>query len=89
MRRAGILCHLTSLPSRTLGGDAHQFCRLLGDLGCTVWQMLPLTPPDEHGSPYASHSAFAVWDGFRDQEMHYRLDYEYVEKWVEKNRHWL
>ena len=25
--------------------------------------MLPLTPPDEHGSPYKSPSAFAAWDG--------------------------
>ncbi len=51
--------------------------------------MLPLTPPDEHGSPYASYSAFAVWDRFRDPAMHYRLDYESVEKWIEKNLHWL
>lgn len=51
--------------------------------------MLPLTPPDEHGSPYASYSAFAVWGGFRDPAMNYSLDYESVEKWIEKNRHWL
>jgi len=89
MRQAGILCHLTSLPSQTLGADAHQFCRLLSDIGCGVWQMLPLTPPDEHGSPYASHSAFAIWDGFRDPEMHYRLNYESEEGWIDKNRHWL
>jgi 4-alpha-glucanotransferase len=29
----------------------------------TWWQMLPLTPPDEHGSPYKSASAFAAWPG--------------------------
>jgi 4-alpha-glucanotransferase len=51
--------------------------------------MLPLSPPDEHGSPYASYSAFAVWDRFRDPAMNYSLDYESVEKWIEKNRHWL
>ena len=89
MRQAGVLCHLTSLPSQTLGEDAHRFCRLLSQIGCSVWQMLPLTPPDEHGSPYASYSAFAVWDRFRDPAMHYRLDYESVEKWIEKNLHWL
>ena len=51
--------------------------------------MLPLTPPDEHGSPYASYSAFAVWDRFRDPAMNYSLDYESVGKWIEKNLHWL
>ncbi len=89
MRQAGVLCHLTSLPSQTLGDDAHRFCRLLSQIGCSVWQMLPLSPPDEHGSPYASYSAFAVWDRFRDPAMNYSLDYESVGKWIEKNLHWL
>ena len=89
MRQAGVLCHLTSLPSQTLGEDAHRFCRLLSQIGCSVWQMLPLSPPDEHGSPYASYSAFAVWDRFRDPAMNYSLDYESLEKWIGKNRHWL
>ena len=31
--------------------------------GQSWWQMLPLTPPDEHGSPYKSASAFAAWPG--------------------------
>jgi 4-alpha-glucanotransferase len=35
----------------------------LVDAGQTWWQMLPLTPPDEHGSPYKSPSAFAAWSG--------------------------
>ena len=89
MRQAGVLCHLTSLPSQTLGEDAHRFCRLLSQIGCSVWQMLPLSPPDEHGSPYASYSAFAVWGGFRDPAMNYSLDYESVGMWIEKNLHWL
>ena len=89
MRQAGVLCHLTSLPSQTLGDDAHRFCRLLSQIGCSVWQMLPLSPPDEHGSPYASYSAFAVWGGFRDPAMNYSLDYESVGMWIEKNLHWL
>ena len=32
--------------------------------GQSWWQVLPLGPPDEHGSPYASASAFAGWGGF-------------------------
>ena len=35
----------------------------LADAGQAWWQMLPLGPPDEHGSPYKSASAFAAWPG--------------------------
>ncbi len=31
----------------------------LAEAGQSVWQMLPLGPPDRHGSPYKSASAFA------------------------------
>jgi 4-alpha-glucanotransferase len=33
------------------------------DAGQSFWQVLPLGPPDELGSPYASASAFAGWRG--------------------------
>ena len=55
----GILCHLTSLPNGL--NDAEKFIDYICDYGASVWQMLPITPPDEHGSPYASPSAFAAW----------------------------
>ncbi len=35
----------------------------LSDAGQSWWQMLPLGPPDRHGSPYKSASAFAAWRG--------------------------
>lgn len=35
----------------------------LAEAGQRWWQMLPLGPPDEHGSPYKSASAFAAWPG--------------------------
>ena len=31
--------------------------------GQSWWQMLPLGPPDRHGSPYKAKSAFAAWPG--------------------------
>ena len=31
--------------------------------GQRFWQVLPLGPPDRHGSPYKSASAFAAWRG--------------------------
>ena len=60
VRYTGVLCHLTSLPSGNLD-DAEQFIDILVKSGATVWQMLPITPPDEHNSPYSSPSAFAAW----------------------------
>ncbi len=63
-RSSGILLHPTSLPGGRLGPGAFAFVDWLEAAGQSWWQMLPLGPPDEHGSPYASSSAFAAWDGF-------------------------
>ena len=90
MRRAGVLCHLTSLPNRALGEyDADRFCEMLSSVGCSVWQMLPVTPPDEHGSPYASSSAFAGWHALCDPSIMRQLDYNELDRWVKANLHWL
>ncbi len=55
-RRAGLLLHPTSLPGPYQGGDigpeAFRFVDFLADSGCSVWQMLPLGPTHEDGSPY-------------------------------------
>ena len=64
-RTAGILLHLTSLPSRwgigDLGPEAESFLDYLEDAGQSLWQILPLGPTAAiHGhSPYMSPSAFA------------------------------
>jgi 4-alpha-glucanotransferase len=57
-RSAGILLHPTSLPSGSLA-DAREFVDWLDAAGQSWWQVLPLGPPDETGSPYAAQSAFA------------------------------
>src|SRR3954470_22909278 len=62
-RTSGVLLHPTSLPSGRLGPEAYAWVDWLADAGQTWWQMLPLGPPDEHGSPYKSASAFAAWPG--------------------------
>jgi 4-alpha-glucanotransferase len=59
-RSAGILLHPTSLPSRKLDREAYRFVDWLAAAGQSWWQMLPLGPPDEYGSPYRSPSAFAA-----------------------------
>src|SRR4051795_8456408 len=59
-RSCGVQLHPTSLPAGRLGRDAYAWIDWLAEAGQTWWQMLPLGPPDEHGSPYKSASAFAA-----------------------------
>ena len=54
----GVLCHITSLPNGKIS-DGAKFVDFLTENNYSKWQFLPLTPPDKHGSPYASPSAFA------------------------------
>ncbi|MBI4090108.1 MAG: 4-alpha-glucanotransferase [Candidatus Kerfeldbacteria bacterium] len=64
VRRAGVLLHPTSLPSGfgigDLGPSAFRFVDWLAAAGQRLWQVLPLTVPDDVGSPYASSSAMAA-----------------------------
>jgi 4-alpha-glucanotransferase len=62
-RRAGVLLHPTSLPSRfgigDLGPAALDFLEYLDHAHQSLWQVLPLGPTGFGDSPYASPSAFA------------------------------
>ena len=62
-RKAGILLHPTSLPTKygigDLGQVAFDFVDYLHEAGQSVWQMLPLNPVGYGYSPYQSPSAFA------------------------------
>ncbi len=60
VRSSGVLLHPTSLPGGRLGIEAYDFVDWLVEAGQSFWQILPLGPPDEFGSPYASSSAFAA-----------------------------
>lgn len=62
-RSLGVQLHPTSLPGGRLGPEAYAFVDWLAAAGARWWQVLPLNPPDEFGSPYASASAFATWGG--------------------------
>ncbi len=64
VRRAGVLLHVTSLPSPYGAGDlghaAYRFVDFLAAAGVTVWQVLPLVPTHvEDRSPYNGLSALA------------------------------
>jgi 4-alpha-glucanotransferase len=62
-RRAGVLLHISSLPSThyvgDLGAEAHRFVDFLHDIGASVWQTLPINMPHADNSPYQCLSAFA------------------------------
>ncbi|MDR0477336.1 MAG: 4-alpha-glucanotransferase [Desulfobulbaceae bacterium] len=64
-RGAGILAHITSLPSPfgigDIGGAASRFLNFLEQAGQSYWQFLPVGPtaPFFDNSPYMSCSAFA------------------------------
>lgn len=64
-RRAGILLHISSLPSGfgigDLGPESYAFADFLAASGQSYWQILPLSPIEQSSgnSPYSGHSAFA------------------------------
>ncbi len=62
-RQAGVLLHPTSLPGPygvgEIGPAARELLAWMDAAELRVWQVLPLLPVDEHGSPYASPSSFA------------------------------
>ena len=66
-RRAGVLLHVSSLPGGTLGPEAYAFVDFLAAAGCSVWQVLPLVPPDEESSPYRALSTMAGHPGLLDR----------------------
>ena len=55
----GLQMHPTSLPGGRLGAEAFAFVDWLAAAGQSWWQVLPLGPVGEGGSPYKSPSAFA------------------------------
>jgi 4-alpha-glucanotransferase len=85
-RSAGILLHPTSLPSGSLA-DAREFVDWLADAGQSWWQVLPLGPPDETGSPYAAQSAFAAWGGLL-AEPDAPVSEEEIESFVARHPFW-
>ena len=62
-RCAGILLHISSLPSAgyvgDLGFEAYRFIDFLQEIGATVWQTLPINMPHADNSPYQCLSAHA------------------------------
>jgi 4-alpha-glucanotransferase len=89
-RRAGVLLHVTSLPGGRLGPEAFAFVDRLAAAGASVWQVLPLVPPDEEGSPYRALSAMAGHPGLLDPAEPAPADDDpsYL-AWCEREASWL
>ena len=72
-RGAGVLMHISSLPSPygigTLGKSAHDFVDFLEKSNLKYWQVLPLGHTSYGDSPYSSFSAFAGNPYFIDLDM--------------------
>ena len=62
-RKAGVLMHISSLPSNygigTLGAEAYHFVDFLVNAKQKVWEILPIGPTIFGDSPYQSFSTFA------------------------------
>lgn len=62
-RQAGVLLPISALPGDfgigDFGPSAYRVLRWLAKAGQSYWQLLPLTIPDNVGSPYASPSMMA------------------------------
>ena len=86
-RSSGILLHPTSLPGRRLGEEARRFVDWLAAAGLSWWQVLPLGPPDETGSPYKASSAFAGWTGLLD-DPEAPVSAEEIERFVARHPFW-
>ena len=74
-RSAGILMHITSLPSGygigDLGPGAYQFAEDIKESGFQLWQTLPLGPTGYGNSPYSPRSVFAGNEMLISPEMLY------------------
>ncbi len=62
-RGAGVLMHISSLPSEygvgVFGKECMDFVDTLSEMNFSYWQVLPFNPIDDANSPYCSASAFA------------------------------
>lgn len=71
-RKAGLLLHISSLPSNygigTLGKEAFKLIDFLNAAGLKLWQILPLTPTGFGDSPYQSFASNALNYYFIDLE---------------------
>lgn len=76
----------------TIGASARTFVDCLAKAGVRYWQILPVNPTDDHGSPYAGISAFAgnvrLLDAYPDFDA-VEIDQDEYEAFCEREADWL
>ncbi len=85
-RCSGILCHVSSLPSGKLDGDAERFIDFLSTAGQKLWQILPLNPVGKGASPYWSPGVFA---GNTELYKASRVSQQELSDFRRENSYWL
>ena len=69
-KELGVLCHVTSLPSKFGIGDfgkpCYDFIDFLSKNNINVWQILPLNHANEFNCPYGAQNSFAFDEMFAD-----------------------
>ena len=86
-RAGGVICHISSLGTPVLGKPARDFVDFIADAGFRLWQVLPLNPAGDGGSPYSSRSAFAGDERFINYDE--LPDMDGYEAFVRDNGYWL
>ena len=70
MKQIGVLCHVSSLPSKfgigDFGKSSFDFIDFLSSNNFQLWQILPLNPTNNFNCPYSSHCSFAFDEMFID-----------------------
>ncbi|MFH1755885.1 MAG: 4-alpha-glucanotransferase [Candidatus Latescibacterota bacterium] len=92
-RRSGVLLHINSLhgpgPAGTLGEESYQFITILSAAGQSIWQMLPIHPPDPLNNPYSSLTAFGGNTDIMTYDRSTLVDTAAFDKWHEDNKDWI
>ncbi len=86
-RKAGVICHISTLGKGVLGTPAKKFADYIAGAGMKVWQVLPLNPTGLGGSPYSSNAAFAGYPEMINRDE--LPDLSGYEKFCRDNKDWL
>ena len=86
-RKAGVICHISSLGTPMLGKPARDFVDYISEAGFSIWQILPLNPAGMGNSPYCSNAAFAGDESFINPDE--LPDMGAYDEFVKANDYWL
>ena len=86
-RKAGVICHISSLGTPVLGTPAKEFADYLASSGMKIWQVLPLNPTGTGGSPYSSYASFAGYPALINRDE--LPDHSGYEEFCRNNMGWL